>query len=169
MNLWLTAYIIVGNQNSIKHDLNLCNILWHGSVSAKIIGPNVYVHVRKFTKLDLWHFLSKYNYQVHYFGPMGASKCNLHQSTACTCRFLLEYRPGGLCLAVKAPLLHARANVPYDDLVLVLLITGQGAEGHDVALARREINQLDPRVAEPHDLIKLLPAPQGNTFGVKCG
>lgn len=70
---------------------------------------------------------------------------------------------------MKSSLLHASPDVPDDDLLLVLLIGQNGTEGHHVALAGREVNQLHPRVAEPHDLLKFFPSPQGYTLGMESG
>lgn len=81
--------------------------------------------------------------------------------------YWLEYGPGGLCLAVEASLLHASPDVPDNDLLLVFLGGKDGAERHHVSLTGREVDQLNPGVAEPHDLFKLFPSPQSYALSME--
>ena len=70
---------------------------------------------------------------------------------------------------MEATLLLAGENVPDNDGLWVVLVVGQRAEGHHVALTRREVDQLHPSVTELHDLLELFAAPQRDTLGVEGG
>merc|ERR1719232_1301678 len=80
----------------------------------------------------------------------------------------LEDGPDRGPVGVERPLLQTRPALPHDNCGWLL---GTRAcirrKGHNVAFARREVNELDAGVREPLQLVEVLSAPQDTALGVE--
>ena len=69
----------------------------------------------------------------------------------------------------ESPLLSSSLDVPYDDVQGVVRVIHHVAKRHQVTLARREIDVLDPLVLKLHDPSELGRPPKGHAQLVQSG